>query len=123
MPTTVVNLRGHRDDPAFADVVYVGRALTMGGWRLKASTLANPYRVGRDGTPADVLAKYEARLMSRPDLRALAKSLHGRRLGCWCAPNPCHADVIAMFADHICDVVGCGEEGWCEAHSNDDEKD
>lgn len=33
-PTTVVNLKGHRDDPAYADVVYVGRAMHRGGWHL-----------------------------------------------------------------------------------------
>ena len=27
MPTTVVNLKGHRDDPDYADVAYVGRAV------------------------------------------------------------------------------------------------
>lgn len=98
--TTVVNLRGHRDDPAFADVVYVGRALRMGGWNLLTSPLADPYRVGRDGSLAKVLARYEALLMSRADLRALARSLRGRRLGCWCAPNPCHAELIARIADN-----------------------
>ena len=25
--TTVVNLKGHRDDPDYADVIYVGRAI------------------------------------------------------------------------------------------------
>jgi hypothetical protein len=29
--TTLVNLKGHRDDPNFADVVYVDRAVTKGG--------------------------------------------------------------------------------------------
>lgn len=28
-PTTVVNLKGHRDDPEYADVVYVGRAMQL----------------------------------------------------------------------------------------------
>jgi hypothetical protein len=42
MPTTVVNLKGHRDDPAYADVVYVGRAMHRGGWHLAGSKLASP---------------------------------------------------------------------------------
>ena len=37
MPTTVVNLKGHRDDPDYADVVYVGRAIHRGGWHLPAA--------------------------------------------------------------------------------------
>ena len=40
MPTTVVNLKGHRGDPDYADVVYVGRAMHRGGWHLPGSPLA-----------------------------------------------------------------------------------
>ena len=97
--TTVVNLSGHRDDPSFADVVYVGRAMYRGGWRLSASPLASPFRPERDGTRAEVLASYRDYLLGRPDLLALLPGLRGRRLGCWCAPLPCHADVIAELAD------------------------
>ncbi len=97
--TTVVNMRGRRDDPGYADVVYVGRAQYSGGWHLAASPLANPFRIGRDGSATDVLARYEQHIRSRPDLLDLARSLRGRRLGCWCAPEPCHADVIARIAD------------------------
>ncbi|BDH12485.1 hypothetical protein HOK021_36640 [Streptomyces hygroscopicus] len=49
--TTVVNLKGHRDDPEYADVIYVGRAMNRGGWHLKASPLASPFRPGPDGVP------------------------------------------------------------------------
>lgn len=97
--TTVVNLKGHRGDPGYADVVYVGRALRRGGWELSASPLANPFRPGPDGSRAEVLAKYRAYLLARPDLLALLPALRGRRLGCWCAPERCHAEVIAELAD------------------------
>jgi Domain of unknown function (DUF4326) len=97
--TTVVNLRGHRDDPSFADVVYVGRAAYRGGWQLAASPLANPFRPGPDGSRAEVVAKYREYLLGRPDLLALLPALRGQRLGCWCAPQPCHAMVIAELAD------------------------
>jgi Domain of unknown function (DUF4326) len=97
--TTVVNLSGHRDDPDFADVVYVGRAMHRGGWRLGASPLACPYRVGRDGTRPEVVSRYRGYLLGRPDLLALLPDLRGRRIGCWCAPQACHGDVIAELAD------------------------
>jgi hypothetical protein len=97
--TTVVNLKGHRDDPGYADVVYVGRAMHRGGWQLAGSPLANPFRPGRDGTRAQVMARYREYLLSRPDLLALLPGLRGRRLGCWCVPEPCHAAVIAELAD------------------------
>ncbi|MEH0844848.1 DUF4326 domain-containing protein [Micromonospora sp. CPCC 205711] len=99
--TTVVNLKGHRGDPAYADVVYVGRAMSRGGWRLPASPLSSPYRPGPDGSRDEVLEKYRAYLLGRPDLLALLPELRGRRLGCWCVPERCHAEVIAELADSL----------------------
>src|ERR1700742_1521610 len=97
--TTVVNLKGHRDDPDFADVVYVGRAMHRGGWQLPGSPLASPFRPGPDGSRGEGVAKSRPPLLGRPDLLALLPGLRGRRLGCWCAPLPCHAAVIAELAD------------------------
>ena len=97
--TTIVNLKGHRDDPGFADVVYVGRAMHRGGWHLAASPLANPFRIGRDGSRPEIVARYRDYLLSRPDLLALLPGLRGKRLGCWCVPEACHATVIAGLAD------------------------
>jgi hypothetical protein len=92
-------MAGHRDDPAFVDVAYVGRAMYRGGWRLAASPLANPFRIGADGDRDEVIAKYRDYLLSRPDLLELLPDLRGGRLGCWCKPLPCHADVIAELAN------------------------
>jgi hypothetical protein len=97
--TTVVNLKGHRDDPDYADVVYVGRAMHRGGWHLAASPLANPFRPGPDGSREEVMAKYRDYLLARPDLLELVPALRGHRLGCWCVPLPCHAEVLAELAD------------------------
>lgn len=97
--TTVVNLKGHRDDPAYADVVYVGRAMHRGGWHLDGSALANPFRPGPDGSREEVVARYHEYILQRPDLLALLPGLRGQRLGCWCVPLPCHAEVIAELAD------------------------
>ncbi|MFI9330296.1 DUF4326 domain-containing protein [Kitasatospora sp. NPDC052868] len=99
-PTTVVNLKGHRDDPGFADVVYVGRPMHRGGWRLAGSPLYCPFRPGPDLTRAQMLVRYRAHLLARPELLALVPALRGHRLGCWCAPLPCHADVLAELAEH-----------------------
>jgi hypothetical protein len=43
-PTTVVKLKGHRDDPEYADVVYVSRTMHRGGWHLDASPFATHRR-------------------------------------------------------------------------------
>lgn len=99
-PTTVVDLHGRRDDPAYADVLYVGRAMFLGGWRLAGHLLANPYRVGRDGDAHQVVARYEAWALACPDLPERLAGLRGRRLGCWCPDGaPCHARVLARLAD------------------------
>ncbi|MCX4886000.1 DUF4326 domain-containing protein [Streptomyces sp. NBC_00847] len=100
-PTTVVCLKGRRDDPEIKDVVYVGRPMYRGGWHLAGHLLANPYVVGKQGTAEEVVAKYEKWLDAHPELvaRELPK-LKGQRLGCWCPEGePCHARVLAERAD------------------------
>lgn len=69
--------------------VYVGRGSRWG----------NKYRIGEDGTREEVIAKYRADLAADPARRdrlieALA-ARHPTALACWCAPEACHADVLA----------------------------
>ena len=74
--------------------VYIGRA----GMGLRCDW-GNPFVIGRDGTRAEVIAKYKQLLWQRiksgevsiPDLLAL----DGKTLGCFCKPAACHGDVIA----------------------------
>jgi Domain of unknown function (DUF4326) len=88
----VVNLRTtHRWD------IYIGRASPRR--RLKASIWANPFRIGPDGTRAAVIAQYEAWLLTQPHLLAQLPSLYGKVLSCWCAPKPCHGEVLAKLAE------------------------
>jgi len=88
--TTVVHVNRAPHD------IYVGRAVAG---RFKASKWANPFRIGRDGSREEVLQKFAAYLDSRPDLLAALGELKDKRLGCWCAPLPCHGDVLARLAD------------------------
>lgn len=100
-PTTVVCLKGRRDDPEIKGVVYVGRPMYQGGWHLAGHLLANPYSVGKHGSAEAVVAKYEKWLDRHADLvaRELPK-LRGKTLGCWCPKGePCHARVLAERAD------------------------
>jgi len=51
--------------------------------------------LGRDGDRAAVIARYrDGHLRVRADLLARLGELRGKALGCWCAPEPCHADVL-----------------------------
>lgn len=70
--------------------VYVGRPSEWG----------NPFRIGRDGTRAEVLLKYRDWLAKHPEIIEAAKEqLRGKTLGCWCAPEACHADILAEVAN------------------------
>jgi hypothetical protein len=87
------------------DAVYVGRASPRLG--LTESIFANPYRVDVDGTRAEVIQKYRERLLGQPGLLDRLRELRGRRLACWCSPEPCHADVLLELveADQVLDEL------------------
>lgn len=90
--TTVHNLRRERMRPGDARID-------------RATAFGNPFVLGGDGTRAEVIARFEARERARvaadPARRAAVAGLHGRRLFCWCAPEPCHGDVLAQLAAEI----------------------
>ena len=90
--TTIVNLKHHPD------------AIAQGAVRIdrKRPQWGNPYRIGRDGTREQVIARFRAELWRRirageMSLEELA-SLHGKTLACHCAPLPCHGEVLARAA-------------------------
>ena len=63
----------------------------------------NPFIIGKDGNRDDVIAKYRTWLWDeikaeRISVKDLAE-LHDRKLGCHCAPLPCHGDVLTAAAD------------------------
>lgn len=71
------------------DAVCIGRPSIWG----------NPFVIGRDGSRADVVAKYETWLTAQPQLVARLPTLQGRNLICWCAPLACHGDVLLKLAN------------------------
>ena len=68
--------------------VYIGRPSKWG----------NPFAIGRDGSRADVVRKYEEYLLKNDALLESLHELHGKVLACWCAPAACHGDVLAKYA-------------------------
>ncbi|MEU0783476.1 DUF4326 domain-containing protein [Streptomyces sp. NPDC006173] len=105
MTTTVITLKGRireygpRLERAPQGLVYVGRRWSLGGWDLPAHPLANPFSVQRYGGREAAVAAYLRLLLRRPDLVVQARKLQGATLGCWCAPDLCHAHVLAEVAD------------------------
>jgi hypothetical protein len=91
--TCVVNRKINGSGIAFD--VYIGRgAGVFGMW-------GNPFVVGKDGTREECVAKYERWIMepAQGRLRNRLYQLRGKRLGCYCAPLPCHGDVLMRLAD------------------------
>jgi hypothetical protein len=76
--------------------IYIGRPSKWG----------NPFVIGRDGTREEVIAKYRAWIVRQPDLMAALAELRGKVLGCYCAPLPCHGDVLADLANRRLDDQG-----------------
>lgn len=74
----------------------------------RASKWGNPFS-HKDGTKAqyrvatreEAIECYRDWIANRPDLLAALPELRGKRLGCWCAPQPCHGDVLAGLAEQV----------------------
>ena len=93
------NLKEWTSDP---ENVYIGRAgvVFIDGVRfpLQHSPFANPFKIDKDGTREEVITAYkiymEDRLATEPELREQLVALKDKNLGCWCAPERCHGDVL-----------------------------
>jgi len=51
------------------------------------------------GSRSEAIRRYEEWLVMQPELMAALPSLKGKVLGCWCAPHPCHAEVLVRLAN------------------------
>jgi hypothetical protein len=77
--------------------VYVGRGSI---WGNPFSHLdESKYDVIKVATRAEAIAKYEEYLLASSELMNHLSELRGKKLGCWCAPYPCHAEVLVRYAN------------------------
>lgn len=82
--------RYHRNEPD--DAVYIGRPSEWG----------NPFRVGSAdaATRQEAVRKYEKYLELNPDVvEHVKRHLRNKDLVCFCAPLPCHGDVLLRIAN------------------------
>lgn len=78
--------------------VYIGRPSKWG----------NPF-THKSGTRAEIMvnsreeavSRYREWIQTQPQLLSALHELKGKTLGCWCAPNACHGDVLAELADKL----------------------
>jgi len=94
MSVKVVKVNQRRDN----FTVYIGRE-----WSdvFLQSPFHNPFHIGRDGDRAEVIQKFVAYWYApeQAHLRryALDRITENDVLGCWCAPLPCHGEIIAGY--------------------------
>lgn len=90
--------------------VYIGRGRCPrsgepGRW-------GNPFRVGRDATREEVIARYAAWLGEEVDAERITleklAALDARVLGCWCAPQACHGEVLERAAAWAARMLAAG---------------
>lgn len=101
--TRVVNVRTDEFD------VYIGRGVPRAKdprCRVR-SVYANPSKIGPGTTREDALIDYEdlwrGRLVGKQRRlwRERLLALDGKRLGCWCAPKPCHGGVLVKLIEEV----------------------
>jgi hypothetical protein len=68
--------------------VYIGRPSKWG----------NPFVIGEDGDREAVIRAFERYVLDSELIHDIGE-LRGKVLGCWCAPLPCHGDVLLRLAN------------------------
>lgn len=93
--TIVVTLRGpHNNLIGWADAAGLYMRID------RRTEWGNPFEMPADGDRDTVIANYEQHyLPHKPSLLAKLPTLRGKALGCWCAPEPCHGDVLKAGAE------------------------
>ena len=61
----------------------------------------NPSHLFDESKRAEVIQEYREWIAGQPKLLASLGELKGKRLGCCCAPKPCHGDVLAELANAL----------------------
>ena len=75
--------------------VYIGRPSKWG----------NPFEIGVHGNRQEVITMYKAWLWKQLKSNAITNEeileLDGKVLGCWCAPQACHGDVLIAAINYL----------------------
>lgn len=72
------------------DAVYIGRGSKWG----------NPFVIGKDGNRQEVIEKYKEYILGNASLLADLHEIKNKDLVCFCAPQPCHGDVLIFLANN-----------------------
>lgn len=98
--------------------VYIGRQQSQGGWNLKKSEWANEFSAKKYTREESIqLFKQDFYEKVRTDFDTWLpklESLRGKTIGCWCAPLPCHGNVIADLVEDVCKMIDEQDEAIVE---------
>ena len=78
--------------------IYIGRGSKWGNPFSHMDGTKAKYKVE---TREEAIEKYREWILSQPELLASLHELKGKTLCCFCAPKPCHGDVLAELADNL----------------------
>lgn len=94
--TVVVSLRHHQRLITWADERDLYERID------RRTPWGNPFELPADGDRDTVIANYERHYLPyKPSLLDRLHELKGKALGCWCAPDPCHGDILKNGADEL----------------------
>ena len=94
----------------------------------RRSPWGNPYKPANDtaGDPVNAIRCY-AHWLNQPRrgwLLDRVGELQGKRIACWCAPDLCHADALALLADQVTDdpleAADIAIRDWMKRQEDDD---
>lgn len=108
---TVVNVRFDHDP----QIVYIGRRMPG----RPGSPLGNPFKIGAVADPIDQYRRWlwnqmqsDTSAMREVDrLARLHRSSVDIKLGCWCAPQPCHGDVVKRAIEWLASALDVAAKG------------
>lgn len=106
-------------------VIYVGRRMSMGGWRLEGSPYANPYAIKACGSAERAVELFASYLVLHPELveqaaAELANHGPGACFGCWCdveAGAPCHGTVLAAAVAALTEPIPPLTTAWASVYA------
>ena len=91
MTPNIINLHSVKNRKRWLDTennVYVGRPNKWG----------NPFKLADYNSRREVVDLYKQYVLGNKQLLESLTELRGKVLGCWCAPNLCHAEVLHQLA-------------------------